>query len=109
MNNQRSCVRSGVICKTGVDVMITIFCDIRQFSAKKLAFFSKTIVMIKILHNLALFLSQKRQCFVLNFLAKILKIHNIGPWLLFIISFVCIPALVAVIVPAVIVITMLCR
>jgi hypothetical protein len=39
----------------GVDVMITIFCDFRQFSAKKLAFFSKTNVMIKILHNLALF------------------------------------------------------
>jgi hypothetical protein len=39
----------------GVDVMITIFCDFRQFSAKKLAFFSKTNVMIKIVHNLALF------------------------------------------------------
>jgi hypothetical protein len=39
----------------GVDVMITIFCDFRQFLAKKLAFFSKTNVMIKILHNLALF------------------------------------------------------
>jgi hypothetical protein len=46
-----------VACRTtpGVDVMITIFCDFRQFSAKKLAFFSKTNVMIKILHNLALF------------------------------------------------------
>jgi hypothetical protein len=40
---------------SGADVMITIFCDFRQFSAKKLAFFSKTNVMIKILHNLALF------------------------------------------------------
>jgi hypothetical protein len=40
--------------KTGVDVMITIFRDFCQFSAKKLAFFSKTNVMIKILHNLAL-------------------------------------------------------
>jgi hypothetical protein len=39
----------------GVDVMITIFCDFRQFSAKKFAFFSKINVMIKILHNLALF------------------------------------------------------
>jgi hypothetical protein len=39
----------------GVDVMITIFCDFRQFSAKKMAFFSKTNVMIKILHILALF------------------------------------------------------
>jgi hypothetical protein len=41
--------------RSGVDVMITIFCDFRQFLAKKLAFFSKTNVMIKILHNLALF------------------------------------------------------
>jgi hypothetical protein len=39
----------------GVDVMITIFGDFRQFLAKKLAFFSKTNVMIKIFHNLALF------------------------------------------------------
>jgi hypothetical protein len=31
---------------TGTDVMITIFCDFWQFSAKKLAFFSKTNVMI---------------------------------------------------------------
>jgi hypothetical protein len=37
----------------GVDVMMTIFCDFRQFSAK--IFFSKTNVMIKILHKLALF------------------------------------------------------
>jgi hypothetical protein len=40
---------------SGVDVMITNFCNFYQFSAKKLAFFSKTNVMIKILHNLALF------------------------------------------------------
>jgi hypothetical protein len=39
----------------GVDVMITIFGDFRQFLAKKLAFFSITNVMIKVLHNLALF------------------------------------------------------
>jgi hypothetical protein len=39
----------------GVDVMIVIFCDFLQFSAKKLACFSKTNVMIKILDNLALF------------------------------------------------------
>jgi hypothetical protein len=39
----------------GVDVMITIFCNFRQFSAQKLAFFSKTNVMIKILHSFALF------------------------------------------------------
>jgi hypothetical protein len=39
----------------GVDVMITIFCDFCQFSAKKLACLSKTNVMIQFLHNLALF------------------------------------------------------
>jgi hypothetical protein len=32
---------------SGVDVMITIFCDFCQFSAKQLAFFSKTNVMSK--------------------------------------------------------------
>jgi hypothetical protein len=36
----------------GVDVMITIFCDFRQFSAK-IGVFLKTNVIIKILHNLA--------------------------------------------------------
>jgi hypothetical protein len=41
--------------RPGVDVMITIFCDFYQFLAKKLAFFLKTNVMIKILHNLAVF------------------------------------------------------
>jgi hypothetical protein len=39
----------------GVDIMITIFGDFCQFSAKKLAFFSKTDVMINILYKLALF------------------------------------------------------
>jgi hypothetical protein len=38
----------GEIIKTGVDVMITIFCDFWQFSAKKLAFLSKTKVIITI-------------------------------------------------------------
>jgi hypothetical protein len=41
--------------RAGVDVVITIFCNFWQFSAKKLAFFSKTNVVIKILDNLALF------------------------------------------------------
>jgi hypothetical protein len=35
----------------GVDVMITIFCDFRQFFCEKLAFFSKNIVR-KFWHNL---------------------------------------------------------
>jgi hypothetical protein len=52
------------VTQPGVDVMITIFCDFRQFSAKKLALFSKTNVMIKILHNICSFVfSQKRQFF----------------------------------------------
>jgi hypothetical protein len=40
--------------------MITIICGFRQFSAKKMAFFSKTKVMMKVLHNLPSFFSQKR-------------------------------------------------
>jgi hypothetical protein len=39
----------------GVNVMITIFCDFRQFLAKKMAVFSKINAMIKILHDLAWF------------------------------------------------------
>jgi hypothetical protein len=39
----------------GVDDMITFFCDFQQFLAKQLAVFSKTNVIIKILHSLALF------------------------------------------------------
>jgi hypothetical protein len=35
----------------GVYVIITIFCDFRQFSAKKLAFFSKSNVVIQFLHE----------------------------------------------------------
>jgi hypothetical protein len=37
-----------VSLNSGVDVMITIFCDFCQFLAKKLAFSKKTNVMIKI-------------------------------------------------------------
>jgi hypothetical protein len=37
-----------VSIKTGVDVMITIFCDFFQFSAKKLAFFLNANVTIKL-------------------------------------------------------------
>jgi hypothetical protein len=56
----------------GVDVMITIFCDFCQISAKKLAVFSKTNVMIKILHNLGL-RGVKNGNFFADFLAKIFK------------------------------------
>jgi hypothetical protein len=56
----------------GVDVMITIFRDFRHFLAKKLAFFSKTNVLIKFLQNLALFWV-KNANFLLIFSAKIFK------------------------------------
>jgi hypothetical protein len=65
---------------SGVDVIITIFCDFCQLSAKKLEFFSKSNVKIKNLHNLALF-RVKNANFSQNFLPEIfLKNHNIGPW-----------------------------
>jgi hypothetical protein len=62
----------------GVDVMITIFCDFRQFLAKKLAFFSNTNVMIKTLHNLALFWV-KNASFCNIFRRRYFKNYNIGP------------------------------
>jgi hypothetical protein len=43
------------VLHTGVDAMITIFCDFRRFSAKKMAFFLKTNVMIETLQQLAVF------------------------------------------------------
>jgi hypothetical protein len=60
----------------GADVMITIFCDFRQFSAKKFAFFAKTNVMIKILHNLALFGVENANFFA-EFFRENYKNHNI--------------------------------
>jgi hypothetical protein len=63
----------------GVDVMITIFCDFSQFSAKKLAFFSNTNVMIKILRNLALFRVKNANFFAEIFGENLKKNHNIGP------------------------------
>jgi hypothetical protein len=41
--------------RPGFDAMTTIFCDFQTIFGKKLAFFSRTNVMIKLLHNLALF------------------------------------------------------
>jgi hypothetical protein len=38
-------------CFSGVDVMITMFCDIRQFFGLKMPFFSLTNVMLKFLQN----------------------------------------------------------
>jgi hypothetical protein len=48
---------------TGVDVMITIFCDLSQFSSKELALFSKTSVMINFFSKSGFVLRQKRQFF----------------------------------------------
>jgi hypothetical protein len=59
--------------------MITIFCDFCQFSAKKLAFFSKTNVMITIFAKTSSSLSKKRQLFRKIFWRKYFKNHNIGP------------------------------
>jgi hypothetical protein len=71
--------------------MITIFGDFGQFSAKKLAFFSKTNVMIKNLHNLALFWVKNANFFCENIFKiitsvpgwKILVPHDrrIGFWI----------------------------
>jgi hypothetical protein len=63
--------------QSGVDVMITNFFDFRQFSARKLEFFSKNNVMIKILHNLALFWV-KTPIFCSIFRWKYLKNHAPG-------------------------------
>jgi hypothetical protein len=52
----------------GVDVMITIFGDFSQFSAKKLAFFSNTNVMINFFKNLVKNANFSQKC-----LAKIFK------------------------------------
>jgi hypothetical protein len=53
--------------------MITIFCDFRQFSAKKWAFFSKTNVMI-IFKKLALFSVKKANFFAENILKIITSV-----------------------------------
>jgi hypothetical protein len=63
----------------GVDDMITIFCDFRQFSAKKMAFFSKTNVMIKFLNTLALFWVKNVNFFAEFFGENIFKIITSVP------------------------------
>jgi hypothetical protein len=54
--------------------MITIFGEFGQFSAKKLAFFSKINVMIKFFQNSALFLVKNANFFAKFFGENILKI-----------------------------------
>jgi hypothetical protein len=44
---------TGAVFRSGVDVMITIFCDLCQILAQKMAFFSKTNVVIKCYQKLA--------------------------------------------------------
>jgi hypothetical protein len=57
-------LKKPICCRlAGTDVMITIFCDFPQFSAKKLAFFLNTNVMIKLFSKFSFVLSQKRQFF----------------------------------------------
>jgi hypothetical protein len=51
------------VTKSGVDVMIAIFCDFHQFSAKKWRFFSKTNVMINFFSKFGFVLRQKRHFF----------------------------------------------
>jgi hypothetical protein len=63
----------------GVDVMITIFCDFPQFSTKKIAFFSKPNVMIKILHILALLWVKNANFFAEFFGKNFLKIITSVP------------------------------
>jgi hypothetical protein len=58
--------------------MITIFGDFRQFSAAKLAFFSKTNVMINF-SIINLCFESKTPIFSWFFWRKYLKNHNIGP------------------------------
>jgi hypothetical protein len=63
----------------GVDVMITIFGDFSQFSAKKLAFFLNTSAMITFLSKFAFVSSQKRHFFAKFFGENILKIITLVP------------------------------
>jgi hypothetical protein len=59
--------------------MRTIFGGFCQFLSKKLAFFSKTNVMIKILHISPLFWLKNANFFAEFFLRKYFLNHNIGP------------------------------
>jgi hypothetical protein len=65
--------------ETGIDVMITIFCDFCQFSPKKLAFSSKNNVMIQIFAQFSFVLSQKRHFLQIFFGGNILKIITSVP------------------------------
>jgi hypothetical protein len=59
--------------------MITIFGDFSQFSAKKLAFFLNTNVMINFFQNMAMFRVKIANFFAKNFGENILKIITSVP------------------------------
>jgi hypothetical protein len=63
----------------GVDVMITIFCDFSQFSAKKIGVFLKYQYCDHIFSKFAFVSSQKRQFFREIIWRKYFQNHNIGP------------------------------
>jgi hypothetical protein len=64
---------------SGVYVMITIFCDFCQFSAKILAFFSKTNAMIKFLQKVAAVWTKNANIFCKFFGENISKITTSVP------------------------------
>jgi hypothetical protein len=66
-------------CRQGVDVVNTIICDFRQFSAKKLAFFSKTNAIIIFCKKNIRSLSKKTSIFRQIFRRKYFLNHKIGP------------------------------
>jgi hypothetical protein len=65
--------------KPGVDVMITIFGDFSQFSAKKWRFFQKPMLWLKFCILLSLFWVKNANFFRNFFPRKYFKNHNIGP------------------------------
>jgi hypothetical protein len=82
--------RDGMI--PGVDVMITIFCDFCLFLAKKIAFPSKTNVMIKFFGMIFLCFECIRQFFSPKNSENILKVTTSVPVLLSLISIhFCVP------------------
>jgi hypothetical protein len=63
----------------GVVVVITIFCDVCQFSAEKIGVFHKNLCYDHFFSKNGSTLSKKRQYFRQNFRRKYFKNHNIGP------------------------------
>jgi hypothetical protein len=65
--------------RAGVDVMITIFCDFPQFSAKKMGVFLKYHWYEQLFFNLALFRVKNANFFRKILRRKYSKNPNIGP------------------------------